>query len=433
MPVGIRRMLRRCLERDPRRRLHHIADARIEIEDAADDPEGDGLGAGGGVESPPRARARRRRPQCWRWRWPRRWARGSCARAADAPELRVVEITTPRTSDPWSFALSPDGRRLAFVADHDGQPTLWVRALDAAERTRTAGHGRRAPAILVARQPLDRVLHEQRAEAHRGPRRLGADRDLRSWPGRRPRGDRTEPSSSPAPPHPRCAASMPPEGPWRRRRRQRRNRPATAIRSSCPEAGSSCSSSAVRTPCAACIWARSDRREVTRLVASDTQGAYVAPGWLLFIRQGTLWAQRFDLAQRTIERRADRRRGLRRLRAHRRHRRVLDVGCGRDGLSGGATVGDAALVVRPVRQRARHARIARADRAVESPAVAGWPSRGRRTLAPERDRPVAARFHAPDALHPRVRRDASRAFRSGRRTAAGSRSNRSVRARWRCP
>jgi dipeptidyl aminopeptidase/acylaminoacyl peptidase len=35
-------------------------------------------------------------------------------------------------------------------------------------------------------------------------------------------------------------------------------------------------------------------------VPSDTQGAYVAPGWLLFIRQGTLWAQRFDLAQQTI-------------------------------------------------------------------------------------------------------------------------------------
>ena len=31
---------------------------------------------------------------------------------------------------------------------------------------------------------------------------------------------------------------------------------------------------------------------MTRLVASDAQGAYVAPGWLVFIRQGTLWAQR---------------------------------------------------------------------------------------------------------------------------------------------
>ena len=102
------------------------------------------------------------------------------------------------------------------------------------------------------------------------------------------------------------------------------------------------------------------------------------------------------------QRRADRRCGLRRVRAHRRHRRVLGVGCGRDGLSGGATLGDTPLVVRPIRQRAGHARFARADGADESQAVAGWPSRGRRTLAAERNRPVAARFHAPDALHTRV-------------------------------
>ena len=40
--------------------------------------------------------------------------------------------------------------------------------------------------------------------------------------------------------------------------------------------------------------------DVTRLVASDTQGAYVAPGRLLFVRQGTLWAQHVDLGQRTM-------------------------------------------------------------------------------------------------------------------------------------
>ena len=57
VPAGIRRVLRRCLERDPRRRLHHIADARIEIEDAANDPEAKGLGSGDGVDSPPRASA----------------------------------------------------------------------------------------------------------------------------------------------------------------------------------------------------------------------------------------------------------------------------------------------------------------------------------------------------------------------------------------
>src|SRR5436309_5757601 len=37
-PPGIRRLLRRCLEKDPLRRLHDIADARIEIEDALAQP-----------------------------------------------------------------------------------------------------------------------------------------------------------------------------------------------------------------------------------------------------------------------------------------------------------------------------------------------------------------------------------------------------------
>ena len=35
-PPGLRRVLRRCLTKDPARRLHDIADARIEIEEALD-------------------------------------------------------------------------------------------------------------------------------------------------------------------------------------------------------------------------------------------------------------------------------------------------------------------------------------------------------------------------------------------------------------
>ena len=38
-PLRIRRVLRRCLEKDPNRRLHDIADARIELEDATSNPD----------------------------------------------------------------------------------------------------------------------------------------------------------------------------------------------------------------------------------------------------------------------------------------------------------------------------------------------------------------------------------------------------------
>lgn len=46
------------------------------------------------------------------------------------PRLMRFDIATPPTSDPLSFALSPDGRQLAYVASGDGVSRLWVRPLD---------------------------------------------------------------------------------------------------------------------------------------------------------------------------------------------------------------------------------------------------------------------------------------------------------------
>src|SRR6185312_5125296 len=124
VPVGVRRVLRRGLQRDIRLRLHHIADVRIELEEAIEDRDGRAvahlaavnhrrarvLGVVAGVL----ALAVVAMITTWFLRKP-----------VSAPELRVVEITTPRTPDPASFAISPDGRRLAFVAEHDGQTMLW--------------------------------------------------------------------------------------------------------------------------------------------------------------------------------------------------------------------------------------------------------------------------------------------------------------------
>jgi Tol biopolymer transport system component len=47
----------------------------------------------------------------------------------DAPEMRL-EITTPPTTDPISFALSPDGQLIVFVASDNGTPRLWLRPLN---------------------------------------------------------------------------------------------------------------------------------------------------------------------------------------------------------------------------------------------------------------------------------------------------------------
>ena len=44
------------------------------------------------------------------------------------PETRV-EISTPATGQPTSFALSPNGRQIVFVASGDGVSRLWMRPL----------------------------------------------------------------------------------------------------------------------------------------------------------------------------------------------------------------------------------------------------------------------------------------------------------------
>jgi len=50
---------------------------------------------------------------------------------AEAPEMRL-EITTPPTSDPASLAISPDGTKVVFVATFEGRSLLWLRSLDSA-------------------------------------------------------------------------------------------------------------------------------------------------------------------------------------------------------------------------------------------------------------------------------------------------------------
>ena len=59
----------------------------------------------------------------------------------DAPETHL-EITTPPTSDPVTFAISPDGRKIVFAATSDEQPRLWLRSLDSGTSHPLAGTDR---------------------------------------------------------------------------------------------------------------------------------------------------------------------------------------------------------------------------------------------------------------------------------------------------
>jgi serine/threonine protein kinase len=127
-PAGIRQLMRRCLDKDPRRRLRDIGDARIEIDDVQSGSLRDGRVAPVPVGSR-------------RLAWASTLAVIMLSATAigvwllrptpTAPEV-WLDIDTPPTND-RSLAISPDGRKIVFAARSEGQSRLWLRALDSPE------------------------------------------------------------------------------------------------------------------------------------------------------------------------------------------------------------------------------------------------------------------------------------------------------------
>jgi Tol biopolymer transport system component len=298
VPVAIRRMLRRCLERDPRRRLHHVADARLEIEDAAIDSEG---AARGLVTAFSRRRVRMLSISTAVLAIALAAALGASflRPLAHVPEFRVVDIATPRTSDPWSFALSPDGRRIAFVADHDGQSMLWVRALDAAAAQTLPGtEGARRPFWSPDSRSIGFFVNSElrRIEARGGSARSvayalggttaawGPDGTILFSGADAPSLRRVDAAGGSV----KAATIAAVESTGHRHPQFLPGGRQFLFFAGGPDSVRGVYLGSLQSS------------EVTRLTASDTQGAYVAPGWLLFVRQGTLLAQHFDLDRRIL-------------------------------------------------------------------------------------------------------------------------------------
>ncbi len=152
-PVRIRDLLRRCLQKDPRRRLHDIADARLEIEEALAAPQET---ASAGVSPAPFA------PQAKRRRVPAAgWiglgilvgvAAGvlfSRLRTPEAPRDNPISIHSviPLPADIRlriallrpSMTFSPDGRKLVFRAVRARGNQLYVRDLGSPDVTPVSG------------------------------------------------------------------------------------------------------------------------------------------------------------------------------------------------------------------------------------------------------------------------------------------------------
>jgi serine/threonine protein kinase len=134
-PHAIRRLLRRCLARDARQRLHDIADARIEIEAVSSEAV---------VDAGSQAPARTMPTRVWliagvlavaiavaafisgRWTGARNFGETTLW-------SEILPPAKPFNSPP-APALSPDGRTIAFNApDANGKTVLWVRSLDSPE------------------------------------------------------------------------------------------------------------------------------------------------------------------------------------------------------------------------------------------------------------------------------------------------------------
>jgi eukaryotic-like serine/threonine-protein kinase len=145
VPSSIKRVLQRCLEKDPRRRLRDIGDARLEIDEAF---------AGGGasaVLAPVPARTRRDRLA-----WPVAFVLfvalilsiviGSLLRprmrSDSAPNFsRIVRLTSGPARE-FGPAISPDGKWVAYLSNVGGVSDVWVKFVaggEPANLTATSG------------------------------------------------------------------------------------------------------------------------------------------------------------------------------------------------------------------------------------------------------------------------------------------------------
>jgi len=297
-PVPIRRMMRRCLQKDRRRRLDSAAAVRLEIDDALSGAYDTAVPT---VASGTRARA------------VLPWAVAAASavvlaavllawapwRSAPVASETRLDVVTPGTDALTSFALSPDGRQIVFAAAGDGGVGLWLRDLAVATARPLPGtEGATFPfwspdgrsigffaggamkrldlgggaAQTLARAPVGRggAWHED------GTIFFSADQNSPILRVAATGGD------------PVVVTRLAPQ--------QRGHRWPHLLPS-----GRELLYYAVGTPEGAGVFLkRLDSDTPILLTRADSDAVYLPSGWLLWVRRGTLVAQRLDLAQSSL-------------------------------------------------------------------------------------------------------------------------------------
>ena len=310
-PASIRRLLARCLEKDPKRRLRDIGDVRFEIDETIARGFSDARSAEL-VSSPVRPAgvplggklawtvvgaalgAALAAALAWSGAWPR-------TPPSESHPLRVSIVHT-EGSEVAAPAISPDGRRVAYRARRgDGMPLLWVRDLASDESQSLPGT---EDAALPFWSPDSRDLGFfaggalKRVAAAGGPVRLVTD-SIGPWTGYGGSWavDGTIAVSGqaglfrvPAEGGVMTALTKLPSGDW-----------AHFWPSFLPDGR--------RFLFTAKLWTRTaeasdqgiylgslDSPTIERLLPDLSSAVYAAPGYLVFVREGTLAAAPFDLA-----------------------------------------------------------------------------------------------------------------------------------------
>jgi eukaryotic-like serine/threonine-protein kinase len=138
-PEGLRRLLKRCLQKDPKRRLHDIADARIEIEEIAAAPP---------VSSAPWERSPlSMRSVLWLAGLALTGLTFALIKLPARPEGEAPDAHVYRLTDLFGLeetpALSPDGKSVAFAASTGGIRQIFVQLI--------AG----GTPLQITREPID--------------------------------------------------------------------------------------------------------------------------------------------------------------------------------------------------------------------------------------------------------------------------------------